>query len=283
MDIQKIIRFLIKHWKAILVLSLLLIIIPLPTIQFLYWLGDKLGKYAFTTIYTSSEILSYFSGTWGALLGAISTFVALYLTFSYEKFERNADRTLSVLPYLDYKIVDYLLVEVKEESYLWHNLMPELEIIDQLRNGEKDFVYPYDIIFCLEIKNIGQGNALNVYIIDEEFDGAYTGNIGEVGNIIVNHQKYIKFTLLYNAKGKIIRNDRYSGWVDIVIKLAYENVLQEYYEQDIKIRCSWSCTHQGDTILNTNYNAWVEEVSEPKPDKKKNSRIEYTKKMSSKL
>ncbi len=228
------------------------------------------------------EWIGFWGSIIGSILGGIVTLVALRKTIKSETIARNEDRRLQVTPYLQYNIT-----QDEPESQLWRdiNLEPNIKIVDEvIRPGTS---YKPDLFFYIDIENVGMNSAVNLSILEIKYCGITDCSYIDYKIMKVGEKIHLSFRALVNYKGKFSINRDDSGRVPVEIKLAYTDLLENYYEQDISVYCCWSssCYIDEETNVKTGieYNYYVShginDISSPRYIKGKNIMFERDKKM----
>lgn len=238
---DKIYLFFKKHLILSIIIVMSILMAPIFIINLLYLFGDILEEHAINTVFEADDLLSYFGTILSVFIGAIGTFGALYITIQFEKEDRRKERRLQFYPYLRYTIIDnYYCNHNRNDKVIDINITPPPYEMEVLRNPiHKTIQYKNDFSFYLMIENIGINSAVNYSILKMNYFGQEDLSILGLGDIKVQEKKYIKFNVLINARGKLNINQDLTGSIPINIKIAYTNIIGDYYEQDIIIYCTW--------------------------------------------
>lgn len=260
---EKIVKIFEKH-KVISILLIALILIILftflvpVTVQLVYQFGNSHYNQVIHTDFGPKELLGYI----GTIIGSIGTFVALYITIQHENRNRKEDRRIQIRPYFVYSIVnvkepktaglDVTLVNDKEQKVADEVKVADLDFTLRPPKEEMEAyiksVNIDDYFTCqLEIKNIGANSALKLSVLEINFLGRlcyqFTGK-----NITVEGNKKVYFNLrvLLNIKERLKEKIQI---VPVDIKLAYIDLNENYYEQNVPISCTWE-THMFSDAIN---------------------------------
>lgn len=223
--IHKLYAFIIKKPFLSLLLLLIFASIPIFIIGIFYNCIDvlKLG-YIFKP-FKAAEILSYIGTIISIFIGAIATFGVLYITIQFEKDERKKERRLQIYPYFRYEIV--------KQPY--NNVVDLYKNIDLTQSDDKSHgnMLEKSLTFGLNIENIGLRSAINYTILEINALGERDISVQGLGDINIDEIKFLEFIIFSNSKenlnNNLIKDD------PINIKIAYNNITGDYYEQNIKI------------------------------------------------
>ncbi|EJT6495329.1 hypothetical protein QTH34_03805 [Clostridium perfringens] len=220
-------------------------------------------------------------GFWGSLLGAILsgiiTFIVLKVTIDNENKKRLQDRKLieeqrlddrrmSILPYLNYTIVDdsYIKQQKIEKSLE----APLIILPKSFEVGE----IKTDCQFNLIVENLGLGVAVEPRIDKIYYDGIEDTQMARNNTILaIGDKAKMNFRLIFPKEGVGL----------LTLKFGYFNLLKDYYQQDIIIAFTeipHITVNESKKIESTKmeYNPEVLEISKPKiidDYKEKNIRV----------
>lgn len=172
-------------------------------------------------------------GFWGSVLGSILsgviTFIVLKITINNEDRKRKEDRKMldeqrledkrmSVLPYLNYTIVDDKYIQ---ENKIENELETPLWVSPK---SENDGDVNIDCNFNLLIENLGLGIAIEPRLDKIYYDGMTNTLMARNKTILgVGNSAVMRFRVVYPNEG-----------VDqMTLKIGYFNLIRDYYEQEV--------------------------------------------------
>lgn len=210
------------------------------------------------------EWIGFWGSIIGSILGGIVTLLALRKTIKSETIARNEDRRFQVIPYLKYNVTPD-----KPNSKLWRNIYvePNHKIVEEVIKANT--TYKHDLSFYIDIENVGMNSAVNLSILRIEYCGITNYSYIDYKIMKVGEKIHLAFDVLINFGGKLSINEEDTGIEPIKIKLAYTDLLENYYEQDIEIGCSWGCSvvEEGDKVIKKEYfynvSQGIEDISSP--------------------
>lgn len=225
--------------KSIFIL-LLILILPIIIIDVAYKIGSLLNDRAMKTFFQASDILNYVGVIIGTVLGGFVTFYALYITIKSEKDERKEDRRLQIYPYVKYEVKNNFFdskgscMEISSHTYM--SILKNKYHIFRNEDG--------GVSFLLTIENIGVKALINFSILEIKALGE-TAIPQILGHIKVdeteNHDIHIKMT----SKDKLDRRSELTK-DGMLVTVAYCDMMENYYEQDINIGFKENQSHPSD-------------------------------------
>lgn len=186
-------------------------------------------------------------GFWGSLFGStisgIVTFIALKITIEHEnqKMQKDKqieeerridDKRMSIYPYFVYSVNDKNSKRFKRLSSV--SVTPK-KYMDDLQPG--DAVIP-DFSFNLFITNLGLGSAIMPRLSIIQFDNKTSGHSQRYNYSILNIKQttYINIEVKWpNVDINIRPEDLPPDFGILKLKIFYDNILQDRYEQEIEI------------------------------------------------
>ena len=233
------------------------------------------------------EWIGFWGSIIGSILGGVVTLVALRKTIKSETIARNEDRRLQVIPYLQYNIIQDNIIQEELKSKLWSYILlqPNSKIVEEVIKPGTE--YKIDLNFCMVIENVGMNSAVNLSILEIKYCGITDYSYIDYKIMKVGEKIHLNFAVLVNYNGKLNINKESCGSTPIRIKLAYTDLLENYYEQDIVLGCYWSAIQYIDEETNVKidieYNYYVshgiKDISSPRYIKGKNIMYERDKKI----
>ena len=179
----------------------------------------------------SNDWIGFWGGVLGAILSGVITFVVLKITINNENQKRKEDRNLidsqrledkrmSVLPYLNYTIVDSKYIE---KNKIEKELKTPLVITPKsVKVGE----ITTDCSFNLLIENLGLGVGIEPRIDKVYYDGITNTQMARNKTMLsVGDSAVMKFRVSYPDEGVC----------PITLKIGYFNLIRDYYEQEVVI------------------------------------------------
>lgn len=177
-----------------------------------------------------NDWIGFWGGLLGAILSGIITFIVLKVTIDNENIKRANDiklieeqrlddRRMSVLPYLNYTIVDNEYIESKKiKKYLETILILTPKTFD-VRH------FKIDCQFNIVIESLGPGLVLEPRIVEIYYDGQVNKLMARNNIVLSDRDKArIEFNLVFPEK-----------LCKMKLKLGYFNLLRDYYEQEVVI------------------------------------------------
>ena len=172
-------------------------------------------------------------GFWGSVLGSILsgviTFIVLKITINNEDRKRKEDRKMldeqrledkrmSVLPYLNYTIVDDKYIQ---ENKIENELETPLWVSPK---SENDGDVNIDCNFNLLIENLGLGIAIEPRLDKIYYDGMTNTLMARNKTILgVGNSAVMRFRVVYPNEGV----------EQMTLKIGYFNLIRDYYEQEV--------------------------------------------------
>lgn len=217
------------------------------------------------------EWIGFWGSIIGSILGGIVTLVALKKTIKSETIARNEDRRLQVIPYFQYNIS-----QDKPKSKLWRDIILDLNLNEKIVDEviKTDVTYKPDLFFYIDIENVGMNSAVNLSILEIKYCGITDYSYIDYKIMKVGEKIHLSFRVLVDYEDKISINREYDGFQPIKIKLAYTDLLENYYEQDITVHCNFNHNFSIDKekcIKTIDYiSHGINDISSPKYIKGKN-------------
>lgn len=239
----------------IIILYIIILIILMLPMLFIALFYEKIDN-VISKHFHPADLLNYIGLIFSIVIATYAAYRTLKVTIEKESDERKNDRRLQIYPYFRYSIIDD---ELKIESLgkdIEHNstsIYPNIENLEVLRNynERREMTWYNDLKFMLIIENIGINSAINFTILEKEYYGKKDISIDGLGDIKVGEKKHYEFKVLINAKFRLNINNKPTGSIPIKMKIAYNNITGDYYEQDLEITCSWQSDWINDTSSDT--------------------------------
>lgn len=157
-----------------------------------------------------------------ALLSGLVTFAALFLSFENEHENNQLERRLSIKPFFEFNIeileLDSIKIGVHPE-----NISDKFIISPPEMSGEP---YKPNYIFNLLIENIGLQPATRISIVEFKYYGMNVEKKYYFNSLKVEE----KMNFVFQLKNDLDSYDKF-----IELKLGYYDLMDHYYEQNIKI------------------------------------------------
>jgi len=209
----------------------------------------------------------------GALIGGAFTMVAIYITIIFERRKEEENSRLQILPYLNYKYIEYD-DEKKQTEDLWLNIEAKYHdnklTIDQYTRG------------YLIIKNIGLQSAIEINVLQTNFDDVKNiHSLKEMDVIEVNNSGVIFITATPSSIKELKKNN--ISRMPIKILIGYSDLLDYYYEQTVELvlcitrqQIIDNSVNDNHKIISENYffGCVINNVSRPIVNKKKHIKYE---------
>lgn len=188
-------------------------------------------------------------GLWGSILGSIIgglfTFIVLDKTINFESNDRREERRLSIMPYFRYEIVEFKEIIGKYNEEI--GVRPHHELMGNLkRNEDGTLTYKYDLEFSMIIENIGLNAAKTINILQVKYCGLTDLSYREFFALKVGEKIAINISMIINLQGRLDISRENGRLTPLEMKIAYVDLMNNYYEQDIKLWCdvSWKCEEE---------------------------------------
>jgi len=182
--------------------------------------------------------IGFWGGVLGAVLSGIITFIVLRITIDNEnkkrikdmeviESQRLEDKRMSVLPYLNYTIVDDKYIK---ENNIVKELETPISIDPKLDEDDLKELYGkvrnIDCKFNLLIENFGLGASIEPRLDTIYYDGLTITLMARNRTMLrLGDSSVMKFSVNY-PKGKVC---------PMTLKIGYFNLIRDYYEQDIVV------------------------------------------------
>lgn len=204
-------------------------------------------------------------GLWGSILGSITgglfTFIVLNKTINFESNDRRKERRLSIMPYFRYEIVGFKEVIGKYNREIL--IRPRHELMENLKiNEDGTRTYKCDLEFSMIIENIGLNVAKTINILQIKYCGITDLSYREFFALKVEEKISINISMIINLQGKLDINRENGKLTPLEMKIAYVDLMNNYYEQDIKLWCnvSWQCENEYGYIASHNYESFPDPI-----------------------
>jgi hypothetical protein len=205
----------IKFWSLIIIFFLVII-------KLLYDNVDNVIKVS------NINNWSAYYALFGAVIGGIFTIIAVYITLRYERKKEEETNRLQVLPYLNYK---YIVCDDTKD----YNEYLSLDIAAKYHDNEVSAEqYTRGL---LVIKNIGLRSAVEVNILQIDFDNLKMYQYCEIDAIEVNNSGEVVISVIPPTIKELKKRSIQSMNIEILI--GYSDLLDYYYEQTIELSLGW--------------------------------------------
>lgn len=227
--INKIYDYIIKKPLKSLLLLLLFSSVPIIIIFGIHKAIVFLELQATFSVFIAADLLSYFGTIISIFIGAVATFSVLYITIQVEKEERKRERRLQIYPYFRYIIIEQSCISIVDLSQNIYLTFSDNKSSKSNKENKLGFCFS----FGLRVENIGIKSAINYSILEIDSFNTRDISIQGLGDIKVDENKVIEFNIYATSKKEF--NNMLSKNNFINIKIAYNNITGDYYEQNIKI------------------------------------------------
>lgn len=238
-------------WKYMKYIIISLIMILFST----YLINVMLITKAPFEVAQGNDWIGFWGSVFGSSIGGIITFIVLKITINNENDKREDDKRMSVLPYLDYKIVsdEYINQNVTHKNVLTsiNKYYPKcnINISDEDR---------FNMELKLFIENLGLGIAIKPRLDRINYSGGYKDKFGtwarNTTSIGVGNSGIIEINLTMDVREKNIE--------PIELVVGYFNLRMDYYEQKIKIGF-FSVASQIEANKVAEYHPIIKNISKP--------------------
>ncbi|MDB8802754.1 hypothetical protein PN294_11175 [Romboutsia sp. 1001216sp1] len=211
-------------WKYIVYIVMVLAIILFST----YLINVLIITKAPFEVAQGNDWIGFWGSVLGSSIGGVITFVVLKITINHENEKREDDKRMSVLPYLDYKIVsdEYINQNVKHK-----NILTSINKYYPTCNINICAEDRFNMELKLFIENLGLGIAIKPRLDRINYRGGYNDKFGtwarNTTSIGVGNSGIIEINLTMDVREKNIEP------MELVV--GYFNLRMDYYEQKIKI------------------------------------------------
>lgn len=224
-----------------------------------------------------NDWIGFFGSLIGAAISGLVTFIALKITIDHENQKRQkdkeieddrqiADRQMGVYPSLVYSIND---LNKDSEETLPSELITPQNLMQSLRPGDE--IHP-DFSFGFYMTNLGLGPAIKLNLKETYFDNKRELCVHLYNYSVLNIRQtaYISIGVKWPNIDLHINPAQLPPELGVLkLKIAYENILQDIYEQEIEIllnRCLKQTKKNGEVVKEEvlYQNPIIRKVTKPK-------------------
>ena len=189
-----------------------------------------------------NDWIGYYGSVAGSLISGLVTFLGIYITIKNEKYKEYDNKRMEILPFIKYTLED--IEYRKNEKY---KNLDTFHI--NLDRSSKDTVHKR---FYLILKNIGLHAAIKVNLLEQKDEKDFFYLENQIDSIGVNEEAAFILDInipCYKSSEEI----RVAQVKYLNVLIAYTDLLNNYYEQYIRIRLT-------DPIATDEYLGRIEKV-----------------------